>query len=161
MIWVGDQFRMNTAVATASPQSQPGMDMTFIILLAMPLPTGSASPPPVLFWSIRGGEMTLYTVLAAVVEEVACRELVAAVSPQRSQFPPGFGLHPGLERHEGIRRLILCAQQRQPHIAAHVVDEEEEVFLACRSHRRYRPAQVTVNKLQLKRRTVLGLTGKR
>jgi hypothetical protein len=34
---VGDLFKMNTAVSTASPQNQLGMDMAFIMLRAIPM----------------------------------------------------------------------------------------------------------------------------
>jgi hypothetical protein len=34
---VGDLFKMNTAMSTASPQNQLGMDMAFIMLRAIPM----------------------------------------------------------------------------------------------------------------------------
>jgi hypothetical protein len=73
----------------------------------------------------------LDTLLGVVLNEGTCRELTAMVRSESAKFSLGFRLRPCLECHECRHGLILRLHQCQPHIAAEVVDEEEEELIAA------------------------------
>jgi len=84
------------------------------------------------------------------------REFAAAISAQCAQLPPGFRLRARQETFDELHCLILAAEEDEPHIAAQIIDEEEEQLVPAWCRGCHRPADVPVHQLELFLRAVLG-----
>lgn len=103
----------------------------------------------VLLWYVWRGEMSLHPEVDEVSSKVAGVEFPAVIREERAQLPPGFSLYKRPEMLDRLGRLVLAAQQKQPHVSAMVVHQQEkEVPFVAGCRRRDGTAQVTVHKLQ-------------
>lgn len=81
----------------------------------------------ILLSGIWRGEMVLDALFRSVEAELDGVELATTTSPQHTEFLPGLCLNARLEVPDRHRRLVLARQEVQPHVAATVVHQEEEV----------------------------------
>jgi hypothetical protein len=100
--------------------------------------------------------MSQHPLLVAVIGEAARRELPATIGAECSNLAARLCFSPRLECGERRQCLILRCQQHEPHIATHVVNQQEEIPLASRCRRRHRTTKVPVHQLQLLLRAKLG-----
>jgi hypothetical protein len=100
--------------------------------------------------------MSLHPLLGAVIGEATRCELPATIGAEYPNLSPRLCFSPRLECGERRQCLVLRCQQHEPHIATHVVDQQEEIPLASRCHRRHRTTKVPVHQLQLLLRAKLG-----
>jgi hypothetical protein len=68
---------------------------------------------------------------------------------QHAQLAAALHLRSGLHVPDGVRSFSLAAKDHNPHVAAEVVDEQQEVASSSRCSRCHRATQVPVHELEL------------
>ena len=78
----------------------------------------------VLLRAVRRGVVALNALISAVRREFSRREFAAVVGAQDAQLAAAFCLCGSLRALDGVRSLSLAAEDRRPHVAGKVVDEQ-------------------------------------
>ena len=100
--------------------------------------------------------MALDSFTCAMFTKLNGGELTPMVSAKHLELLAGLTLDGGLERHDRRRCVRLGAKEREPHEAAHVVDQQQEIGVPCRRRWRDRSTEVTVDQVELLLSPVLG-----
>ena len=71
--------------------------------------------------------MTFNTFTYRMFSEFDRSKFPSIVSPQDLQLLARLTLNVSLELHDCRRRVCLGSQKREPHVAAHIVNQQQEV----------------------------------
>ncbi|RLN13108.1 hypothetical protein C2845_PM09G13320 [Panicum miliaceum] len=102
----------------------------------------------VLLRAVQREVVALNALISSVRREFSRREFAVVVGAQHTQLAAAFRLRSSLHAPDGVRSLSLAAEDRHPHVAGEVVDEQQEVTSSSQCGRCHRATQVPMHELE-------------